>query len=214
MRSSLRKAVMLKQLQGRPWSDPPLLAAEVRSGQHDRICCGGSQSRLVSQEGDLVDEGRAGCTREMRPRPRGVLGAVECGGVPRWARLESGPQASQPCAASLLMEIKSCYLNGYSLALFVCQTRWHGDRSWQEPRRSSTNCGGSVSVSVFSSLYEIRKRINLFLKMKLFQKCDGGPRECLYVLGIMFSYCFASNVSVPFGDKVQIDVCSNISGSF
>lgn len=101
--------------------------------------------------------------------------------------------------------IKSCCLNGYSLALSVCQTRWHGDRSWQEPRRSSTNCGGSVSVSVFSSLYEIRKRINLFLNMKLFQKCDGRPSQRMPV-------CTRNNVFLLFRIKC-LTQCTSVTKS-
>lgn len=64
-------------------------------------------------------------------------------GFPAQLDLGAPPQLS---AVSLLMEIKSCYLNGYSLAFLVCQTRWHDDCSWQEPRGSNTNCDGSFSL--------------------------------------------------------------------
>lgn len=111
------------------------------------------------------------------------------------------------------MEIKSCYLNGYSLALSVCQTRWHNDCSWQEPCSSNTNCNGTFSLQVFIFRDAILKWINLFLQIKLFQKSNGRPsiRMLMYLETLFHSV--ALNVLMLVGFQVKVLICFNISNS-
>lgn len=98
--------------------------------------------------------------------------------------------------------MKSCYLNGYSLALLVCQTRWHHDCFWQESCSSNTNYNGSFLgffvVVIVILKDEILKWIFFFKKVLQFNsrfsieilnfKNGGGSWHSMVTWEIILSF--------------------------
>lgn len=82
-----------------------------------------------------------------------------------------------------------------------------------EPCSSNTNCNGTFSLQVFIFRDEILKWINLFLKIKLFQKLNGRPSLRMLAYLEMLSSCIALSVLMRLGFKVKIYICLSISNS-
>lgn len=78
---------------------------------------------------------------------------------------------------------------------------------------SNTNCNGTFSLQVFIFGDEILKWINLFLKVKLFQKFNGRPSIRMLTYLEMLSSFIALNVLVCLGFRVKIYISLNISDS-